>query len=137
MKLVNKYNNIIIKYIHVILSIYLSLCWFVGLLVGNFKKFSTVFFLSSFFQIKGVWGIYIFILSIPPFIPLRGKESGVCLHCFAGHGQIVILRKLTTAHHIPCILQLKRNNASCTSLLRRIRAGEKSAFLQNKAAGPA
>ncbi len=137
MTIINKYNNIIIKYIQVILSIYPFPCWFVGLLVGDFKKFSTVFFIFSFSSITGGVGDFYFYSISPPFIPLRGKESGVCLHCFAGHGQIVILRKLTTAHHIPCILQLKRDNASCTSLLRRIRAGEKSAFLQNKAAGPA
>lgn len=75
MKLVNKYNNIIIKYIHVILSIYLSLCWFVGLLVGNFKKFSTVFFLFSFSSIVGGVGDFYFYSISPPFYPPEGERK--------------------------------------------------------------
>ena len=60
MTIINKYNNIIIKYIHIILSLYLFPCWFVGLLVGDFKKFSAVFFIFSFSSITGGVGDFYF-----------------------------------------------------------------------------
>jgi hypothetical protein len=43
-------------------------------LVGSSEKFSTVFFLISFFQMQGVWGIFLFIFE-SPLIPQWGKRK--------------------------------------------------------------